>query len=83
MGKAWEALQAEDAPAPLDAPDFHSLLFERLGVGSAQVFEVFEVLDGPDYGADGGGLVTLQVLKDGLILVQSLATCRKTQKGGP
>jgi len=66
LGKAWEALQAEDAPAPLDAPDFHSLLFERLGVGGAQVFEVFEVLDGPDYGADGGGLVTLQVLKEAL-----------------
>ncbi|CAE7233129.1 unnamed protein product [Symbiodinium sp. CCMP2592] len=66
LGKAWEALQVKAEDAPLDAPDFHSLLFERLGVSGSQVFEVFEVLDGPDYGADGGGLVTLQVLKEAL-----------------
>ena len=62
LEKAWENLPKEHLP--LEAPDFHSLLFERLGVSGSQVFEVFEVLDGPDYGADGGGLVTLQVLKD-------------------
>jgi len=64
LEKAWENLPKEHLP--LEAPDFHSLLFERLGVSGSQVFEVFEVLDGPDYGADGGGLVTLQVLKEAL-----------------
>ena len=63
LEKAWEALEKED-DAKLTAPDFHILLFEKLGVSGSQVFEVFEVLDGPDYGAEGGGFVTLQVMKD-------------------
>ena len=64
LQKAWEALDKEDEEAKLTAPDFHMLLFEKLGVSGSQIFEVFEVLDGPDYGADGGGVITLQVMKD-------------------
>jgi len=68
LGDAWAALDAEgvDCKAKLQAADFHVLLFEKLGVSGSQVFEVFEVLDGPDYGADGGGLVNLDVMKDAL-----------------
>ncbi|CAE7658587.1 unnamed protein product [Symbiodinium pilosum] len=66
LGKAWEALDKEDEEAKLTAPDFHMLLFEKLGVSGSQIFEVFEVLDGPDYGADGGGVITLQVMKEAL-----------------
>ncbi|CAE7417190.1 unnamed protein product [Symbiodinium natans] len=68
LKRAWEALAsfngAEGMEEKLAAPDFHSRLFETLGVSGSQVFEVFEVLDGPDYGADGGGQVSLQVMKE-------------------
>lgn len=64
---AWQILDEAgvDWDAKLQAPDFHVLLFEKLGVHGQQVLEVFEVLDGPDYDADGGE-VSLEVLKDAL-----------------
>ncbi|CAJ1352760.1 unnamed protein product [Effrenium voratum] len=63
---AWRVLDLAgvDWDAKLQAPDFHVLLYEKLGVSGQQVLEVFEVLDGPDYGADGG--VTMEVMREAL-----------------
>lgn len=64
---AWQVLDEAgvDWEANLQAPDFHVLLYEKLGVNGQQVLEVFEVLDGPDYDADGGE-VSLEVLREAL-----------------
>ncbi|CAK9031457.1 unnamed protein product, partial [Durusdinium trenchii] len=64
---AWAILDEAgvDWEAKLQAPEFHVALFEKLSVSGQQVLEVFEVLDGPDYDADGGQ-VSLEVLKDAL-----------------
>ena len=63
---AWAILEEAgvDWGAKVEAPDFHLLLSEKLAVNGQQVLEVFEVLDGPDYDADGQ--VCLEVLKDAL-----------------
>lgn len=47
----------------ITAADFHVTVYEKLGISGPQVLEVFEVLDGPDYGAEGGGQATLNTLR--------------------
>jgi len=41
-------------------------VYDHLGISGPQVLEVFEVLDGPDYGAEGGGCASLNTLKKAL-----------------
>jgi len=63
LENAWSRLMGNgaDADALLSAGDFHDVLEARLGISGAQVAEVFEVLDGPDYAA-GQGKISLKEL---------------------
>jgi len=61
---AWKAFgQDVKWDANITAADFHVAMDEKLNIRGTQVLETFEVLDGPDYGADGGGQTTLDTLR--------------------
>eukprot|EP00930_Biecheleria_cincta_P101063 TRINITY_DN92692_c0_g1_i1.p1 TRINITY_DN92692_c0_g1~~TRINITY_DN92692_c0_g1_i1.p1 ORF type:complete len:551 (+),score=115.17 TRINITY_DN92692_c0_g1_i1:33-1685(+) len=64
----------------ITAADFHVMLYEKLGLSGPQVLEVFEVLDGPDYGAEGGGQATLNTLRHA---IESLPEERVAEEPDP
>eukprot|EP00931_Biecheleriopsis_adriatica_P040416 TRINITY_DN23168_c0_g1_i1.p1 TRINITY_DN23168_c0_g1~~TRINITY_DN23168_c0_g1_i1.p1 ORF type:complete len:592 (+),score=136.41 TRINITY_DN23168_c0_g1_i1:100-1875(+) len=76
LGDAWRCfephkrilgdIEGVDCNAEMQSSDFHVVIYERLNASGPQVLEVFEVLDGPDFGTEGGGRTTLNTLKTAL-----------------
>lgn len=65
MDKAWQALAGTSVDKLLSLSEFHDLLEDCLGAVGAHVGEVFDVLDGPDYGG-GMGRVSVGELRSAL-----------------
>eukprot|EP00441_Pelagodinium_beii_P022427 CAMPEP_0197654430 /NCGR_PEP_ID=MMETSP1338-20131121/38847_1 /TAXON_ID=43686 ORGANISM="Pelagodinium beii, Strain RCC1491" /NCGR_SAMPLE_ID=MMETSP1338 /ASSEMBLY_ACC=CAM_ASM_000754 /LENGTH=559 /DNA_ID=CAMNT_0043229873 /DNA_START=92 /DNA_END=1771 /DNA_ORIENTATION=- len=66
LNAVWHAFGGVKFDLAITAQEFHVLVYDHLGISGPQVLEVFEVLDGPDYGAEGGGRASLNTLKKAL-----------------